>query len=273
MFGKIVLVTGATDGIGKQTALELAKLGATVLLHGRNPKRLIDAMKDIRAGAPESHLDTFVADFSSLAAVRKMALELEQKYPRLDALINNAGVFMQRRELSRDGYEMTFAVNHLAPFLLTHLCLPLLKAAPSARVITVSSIAHLRATLDFDNLQGEKKFDGYAAYSLSKLANVLFAVELAERLKGTRVTSNALHPGVIATKLLEAGFAMKGAPLAEGAETPVYLASSPDVEGVTGRYFVKKRPQPYNPIVDDAEIRKRFWERSTEMVGLSEFQR
>ncbi|MCS6988008.1 MAG: SDR family oxidoreductase [Chloroherpetonaceae bacterium] len=269
MTGKYVLVTGATDGIGKQTALELAKLGATVLLHGRNPKRLIETMKEIHAKAPGAHLDTFNADFSSLTAVRKMALDLAQKYPRLDALINNAGVYMQRRELSRDGYEMTFAVNHLAPFLLTHLCLPLLKAAPSARVITVSSVAHLRATLDFDNLQGEKKFDGYDAYSRSKLANVLFAVELAERLKGEKIASNALHPGVIATKLLEAGFAMKGAPLEEGAETPVYLASSPDVEGVTGRYFVKKRPQPYNPIVDNAEIRKRFWELSKQMVGLN----
>ena len=271
MEGKIVLITGATDGIGKQTAFELAHLGATVLLHGRNPKRLIDAMNDCRKKVTHPKLDFFNADFSSLNAIRKMVVDLKQKYDRLDVLINNAGVFMKTRELSHDGYEMTFAVNHLAHFFLTHLCLPLLKASPSARVITVSSIAHMRATLDFENLQGEKKFDGYDAYSRSKLANVLFAVELAERMKGSKLTSNALHPGVITTKLLEAGFAMKGASLEEGAETSVYLASSPEVEGVTGKYFVKKRPQPYNPIADNAELRKRFWEHSCRLVGISEF--
>lgn len=271
MKGKFVLITGATDGIGKQTALELAKQGATALLHGRDPKRLIETVKDLRAKAKDLKLDVFNADFASLNAIRKMVVDLEQKYPRLDVLINNAGVFMKTRELSRDGYEMTFAVNHLAHFFLTHLCLPLLKSSPSARVITVSSIAHLRATLDFENLQGEKKFDGYGAYSLSKLANVLFAVELAERLKGSAITSNALHPGVISTKLLEAGFAMKGASLEEGAETSVYLASSPEVEGVSGKYFVKKRAQPYNPIADNVEVRKRFWELSLRLVGVNEF--
>jgi len=271
MEGKIVLITGATDGIGKHTAFELAKQGATVLLHGRNSKRLIDTMNDCRKKVLHPKLDFFNADFSSLNAIRKMVVDLKQKYDRLDVLINNAGVFMKTRELSHDGYEMTFAVNHLAHFFLTHLCLPLLKSSPSARVITVSSIAHMRATLDFENLQGEKKFEGYDAYSRSKLANVLFAVELAERMKGSQLTSNALHPGVITTKLLEAGFAMKGASLEEGAETSVYLASSPEVEGVTGKYFVKKRPQPYNPIADNAELRKRFWEHSCRLVGISEF--
>jgi NAD(P)-dependent dehydrogenase (short-subunit alcohol dehydrogenase family) len=271
MEGKIVLITGATDGIGKQTAFELAKQGATVLLHGRNSKRLIDTMNDCRKKVLHQKLDFFNADFASLNAIRRMVVDLEQKYDRLDVLINNAGVFMKSRELSHDGYEMTFAVNHLAHFFLTHLCLPLLKASPSARVITVSSIAHMRATLDFENLQGEKKFEGYDAYSRSKLANVLFAVELAERMKGSKLTSNAVHPGVITTKLLEAGFAMKGPSLEEGAETSVYLASSPEVEGVTGKYFVKKRPQPYHPIVDNADLRKRFWEHSCRLVGISEF--
>lgn len=272
MKGKIILVTGATDGIGKQTALELAQQEDTfVLLHGRNPKRLIETMQTIRAKFPSSKLDFFHADFSSLNAIRKMVVDLKQKYPRLDVLINNAGVFMKTRELSHDGYEMTFAVNHLAHFFLTHLCMPLLKASSEPRVVTVSSIAHMRATLDFDNLQSEKKFDGYDAYSCSKLANVLFAVELAERMKGSGLTSNALHPGVITTKLLEAGFAIKGASLEEGAETSVYLASSPEVVGVSGKYFVKKRPQPYNPLVDDAQLRKRFWEHSCRLVGITDF--
>ncbi len=268
---KIIFITGATDGIGKQTALELAKQGATVLLHGRNPKRLIDTMHEIRTKSMNLKLDIFNADFSSLTAIRKMVVDLVQKYPRLDVLINNAGVFMKTRELSHDGYEMTFAVNHLAHFFLTHLCLPLLKQSREARVITVSSIAHLRATLDFENLQGEKKFDGYNAYSLSKLANVLFAVELAEKMKGSHITSNALHPGVIATKLLAAGFSIKGAPLEEGTETLVYLATSPEVCGVSGKYFVKKRPQAYHPIVDDVQVRKRFWEHSCRLVGIDEF--
>ncbi|MFQ3597715.1 MAG: SDR family oxidoreductase [Chloroherpetonaceae bacterium] len=268
---KIVLITGATDGIGKQTALDLAKAGATVLLHGRNPKRLIETMSDIRAKLPGIKLDCFNADFASLNAIRKMVVDLRQKYSRLDVLINNAGVFMKTRELSHDGYEMTFAVNHLAHFFLTHLCMPLLKASSEPRVITVSSIAHMRATLDMDNLQGEKKFEGYNAYSLSKLANVLFAVELANTMKGSTLTSNALHPGVISTKLLEAGFAMKGASLEEGAETSVYLAMSPEVAGVSGKYFVKKRPQAYNPIADNSEIRKRFWEHSCRLVGITDF--
>lgn len=149
--------------------------------------------------------------------------------------------------------------------------MPLLKAAREPRVITVSSIAHMRATLDMDNLQGEKKFDGYSAYSLSKLANVLFAVELADKMKGSGLTSNALHPGVITTKLLEAGFAIKGASVVEGAETSVYLASSPEVAGISGKYFVKKRPQPYHPIVDNLEVRKRFWEHSCRLVGITDF--
>lgn len=271
MTKKIIFVTGATDGIGKQTALELAQEGATVLVHGRNPKRLIETMHHIRATSRGAKVDFFNADFTSLNAIRKMVVDLRQKYPRLDVLINNAGVFMKTREISHDGYEVTFAVNHLAHFFLTYLCLPLFRASSEPRVITVSSIAHMRAVLDFDNLQGEKRFDGYSAYSLSKLANVLFAVELAEKMKGSGLTSNALHPGVITTKLLEAGFSMKGASLAEGAETSVYLATSSEVAGVSGKYFVKKRPQPYNPIVDNAEIRKRFWEHSCRLVGITDF--
>jgi NAD(P)-dependent dehydrogenase (short-subunit alcohol dehydrogenase family) len=269
MTGKIVFVSGSTDGIGKQTALELAEQGATVLMHGRNAKKGIEAMNEIRKSVPKAKLDFFVSDFSSLNAIRRLAVDIRQKYDKLDVLLNNAGVFMKQRELTHDGYEMTFAVNHLAPFLLTHLCLPLLKSGAPSRVVTVSSIAHNRGMLNFDNLNGELKFDGYGAYSLSKLANVLFALELAERVKADGITSNTLHPGVITTKLLETGFSMKGSSLQEGAETSVYLASSPEVASVTGRYFFKKRPQAHNPVADNLDLRKRFWEHSEKLVGLS----
>jgi NAD(P)-dependent dehydrogenase (short-subunit alcohol dehydrogenase family) len=162
----------------------------------------------------------------------------------VDVLINNAGVFMKNRVLSEDGFEMTFAVNHLAHFLLTGLLLPQLKKSSAARIITVSSAAHSNAALDFENLNAERRFDAHGAYALSNLANVLFSKELAVRLEGSGITSNALHPGVISTKMLRKAFGMSGAGVKEGAATSVYLASSPAVEGVTGKYFVYKRRSP-----------------------------
>jgi NAD(P)-dependent dehydrogenase (short-subunit alcohol dehydrogenase family) len=272
MQDKIVLVTGATDGIGKQIALELAQLGATVLLHGRSAERGRQALADIRAalGNPaKPRLDFFLADLSSQRQVRQLAAEVQAKYDRLHLLINNAGVYMPQRQLTEDGLEMTFAVNHLAPFLLTNLLLNRLKQSAPARIVTVSSTLHQRSLVDFNNLQGEKFFDGNQAYGVSKLGNVLFTFELAERLRGTGVTANCLHPGAIDTKLLRASFGgMQGETVVAGAATPVYLATAPEVATVSGFYFVKQRSAKPSSLAQDSELRKKFWEASAALTGL-----
>lgn len=263
MKNKTVLITGSTDGIGRQTALELAAMGARVIVHGRREERCQKTVRDIHGGNPQAQVDWICADLSSLAQVRHMTVEISKKYERLDVLINNAGVFEAQRRLSSDGYEMTFAVNHLAHFLLTILLLDTIKQ----RIINVSSMAHA-AQMDFDNLQGEQSYSGYSAYARSKLANILFTVELAERLKSSGVTVNCLHPGVINTKLLRAGWGMGGASLPEGARTSVYLASSPDVADVTGKYFVNRRVASPPAIVNDAATRRRLWQISEKLTGL-----
>jgi NAD(P)-dependent dehydrogenase (short-subunit alcohol dehydrogenase family) len=268
MKNKTILVTGSTDGIGKQTALDLARTGATVILHGRSIDRCKAAQAEIQRLTGNADVQFVTADLALLADVRRLAETVKEKFPQLNVLINNAGVFMNERKLTMDGFEMTFAVNHLAPFLLTHLLLDVLKANAPARIVTVSSMAHQRGGVDFKNLQAEKRFDGYAAYSLSKLANVLFTVELAERLNGTSITANSLHPGVITTKLLAAGFNMSGASLAEGAETSVYLATSLEVDGVTGKYFVKKKISSPSPLSHDEKLLKEFWTVSEKLCGL-----
>ena len=265
---KTILVTGSTDGIGKQTALVLAKSGARVILHGRNREKIDAAAADIRRVVSDAQLDGIAADFSSLKHVRAMAQQLLLKYPRLDVLINNAGVYTKHRALTEDGFEMTFGVNHLAHFLLTNLLLDALKASAPARIVTVSSMVHAGAALDFENLQAEKSFNAHGAYALSKLANVLFSAELAQRLQGTGVTSNALHPGVIGTKMLRAAFNMSGAGVESGAATPVYLAVDPEVENSTGKYYSDRKIVRASPLANDPEVRRRFWETSATLVGL-----
>jgi NAD(P)-dependent dehydrogenase (short-subunit alcohol dehydrogenase family) len=244
-------------------------LGATVLLHGRSTERGQKAMEEIRKATGSERLDCFAADLSSQKQVRALAAQVQERYDRLHVLINNAAVVMNTRQLTEDGLEMTLAVNHLAPFLLTHLLLDMLRKSAPARIVVVSSGTHQGARVDFDNLQGEKRYDGYSAYALSKLGNVLFTYELAERLKGTGVTVNCLHPGVIATKLLRAGWGGAGNSLAEGAATPVYLASAPDVETMTGEYFVRQRPAPASTLAQDANLRRKFWEMSERLTGLA----
>jgi NAD(P)-dependent dehydrogenase (short-subunit alcohol dehydrogenase family) len=269
MKDKIILITGSTDGIGKQTALELARMGATVLLHGRNAERGEKALAEVRKATGSERLDYFAADLSSLKQVRALAAQVRQKYDRLHVLVNNAGVYVKERRMTEDGLETTFAVNHLAPFLLTHLLLELLKKGAPARVVNVSSRLHHSARVDLDNLQGEKRFSGFGAYCLSKLGNILFTYELAERLAGTGVTVNALHPGGIATKLLRAASGSSGASLEEGAATPVYLASAPEVENVTGTYFVGKQATPSSPLTYDAKLRREFWAISERLAGIN----
>ncbi|GAB4492571.1 MAG: SDR family oxidoreductase [Anaerolineales bacterium] len=255
---KIMLVTGASDGIGKATALELARRGALVILHGRSLERLEQTQEEIASQVPGAQTEIVLADLASLEQVRGLALEVEARFDRLDVLIHNAGVFMKERQLSADGFEMTLAVNHLAPFLLTWELLPLLEES-AARVVTVSSVAHRRGQIDFDDLNAEKSFDGYRAYAQSKLANILFANELAAITAG-KMTSNSLHPGVITTKLLKAGFDTTGADPASGAATSVYLATSPEVEKISGKYFSDSRLAPLAPQALDLAAQKKLWE-------------
>ncbi len=267
--GSVMLVTGSTDGIGKETARRLAEMGAAVLVHGRSHERGEEALEEIRAGTGNERLRLVVGDLSSMAQVRGIVEQVRSEHDRLDVLINNAGVVAEERTETEDGYELTFAVNHLAPFLLTNLLLDELRRAAPSRIITVSSIAHGGTRIDFDdpNLR-----DGYSmnrAYARSKLANLLFTYELAKRLEGTGVTANALHPGVIGTKLLEVGFGGGGSPVRSGSETSVYLATSPEVEGVSGRYFRNKNEASSSPASHDEEAQRKLWELSERMVGLA----
>jgi NAD(P)-dependent dehydrogenase (short-subunit alcohol dehydrogenase family) len=268
LLGKTVLVTGSTDGIGRQTALELADRGARVLVHGRDAGRVeavVAAIRELEAPA-----EGFIADLSSLGQVRGLARDVSEAAPHLHILINNAGTFLRRRRLTEDGFETTLAVNHLAPFLLTNLLLPLLRASAPARVITVASQAHRSGYLDWDNLNGEQTYDGHSAYALSKLCNILFTYELAERLRGTGVTATCLHPGVVGTKLLEAGFpGLSGTSLPEGARTSVLLASSSQMAEVTGAYFVGRRAERSSGTSYDPQARSRLWEETRRMVGLA----
>ena len=269
MQNKIVLITGSTDGIGRQTAVELAIQGATVLVHGRDASRGKAVVEEIQSSTGNRNVDLFIADFSSMEQVRKLAAEVCSRYDRLDVLLNNAGLFMNERTLTEDGFEMTYAVNHLAPFLLTNLLLDLLKKSAPARIITVSSQAHTRGRIDFENLQAEKNFSAYYAYALSKLANVLFSNQLARQLEGTGVTSNTLHPGIVGTKLLRTGFNIEGTSTADGAETLVYLASAPEAEGMTGRYFQDKTAVPSSPATYDVDLQQQLWTISQKQTGLT----
>ena len=264
-----VLVTGATDGIGRETAHELARRGARVIVHGRNREKAEAVARELEGIAEGSAAAPLVGDLSSLEEVRRVAEEALARGERVDVLLNNAGVYMNEPQVSRDGFEMTFAVNHLAPFLLTHLLLPMLRDGAPARVVNVSSIAHTRGAIDVGRLGDVERFDPYRAYADSKLANVLFTVELARRLGPGPVTVNALHPGVVSTKLLTEGFGFHGKDsLAEGAATSVQLALSPEVAEVTGRYFAASKEATMAPVARDLSLAARFYEKSAELVGI-----
>lgn len=269
MTGKTVLVTGSNDGIGKQTALELGQRGAHVLIHARSHARGDQALRELRAAAPQGTFALVVGDFASLEQVRALAGAVAEHMTPLDVLINNAGVKPTTRQESSDGFELTFAVNHLAHFVLTNALLPLLQAAPQGRVITVSSISHYRGAMYFDDLQLTRGWDSYKAYGQSKLANVLFAYALADRLAATAVTSNALHPGVVSTKLLIEGFGVQGQDsLSKGAATSVYLASSPAVAGISGRFFQDEHEQDSAALSHDRALQQRLWETSAALTSI-----
>ena len=274
MSGKICLVTGATSGIGKETALRLAMLGATVIIVARDAARGAAARDEIRRYVPLARVDILIADLSSMAQVRRLAGEVLARYDRLDVLVNNAGVIMMRRQLTADGLETTFATNHLGPFLLTNLLRELLARSAPARVVTVSSAAHKQIrTIPWDDLR-----TGYRqAYPLSKLLNVLFTAELARRLAGTGVTANCLHPGFVRTAIGRDVTGVLGAAVrlvlrfqpgpVTGARTSVYLASSPEVDEVTGGYFVKCKPAQPSALARDAHAAGRLWTLSEELVA------
>jgi len=264
---KTILITGSTDGIGKQTALDLAQTGATILLHGRNPARGERVLHEIQNATENGRLEIFIADLASLKQVRSLAEQVHQKHNTLDVLINNAGVYENTRQTTQDGFEMTFAVNHLAPFLLTLLLLDLLKRGAPSRIINVTSMSHA-SSIDFENLQGEKHFSGYEAYSLSKLCNILFTYKLARKLEGTGVTANCLHPGVISTKLLKTGWGMGGSPVTQGSKNSAYLATAPELDNVTGKYFMNRKQKKSSGISYDQEIQTKLWQISEQLTGI-----
>ncbi len=268
MIGKTILVTGATDGIGKQTAFELARQGAKVLVHGRDKARGAKVLDEINRDNCNENLILYLADFSSFSDIKRMAEEIKREQNELHVLINNAGTFSKEKLLTKDGLEMTFAVNHLAPFLLTMLLLDLLKASAPARIVNVSSGAHRNITeVDFDNLQGEKSYDGFEAYSLSKLGNILFTNELAKHLEGSGVTVNSLHPGVISTKMQRASYNLDGADVGEGSKVIVFLATSPEIEGVTGKYYSRMAEKPISDLAQDKALQEKFWKISEELLA------
>ncbi len=259
-----VLITGSTDGIGLETATQLARQGKEIVLHGRNEEKAQHARDAVLRSVPDARLHVAHADLADLDQVSRMAVDLAERLATLDVLINNAGVYVAERKLSKHGIEMTLAVNHVAHFLLTLSLLPLLRKAPEPRVVTVSSVAHKSGEINFNDMNRDHHFDAYRAYADSKLADALFSVELARR--ETWLTSNSLHPGVIDTKLLRAGFSLHGAPLSRGARTSVYLATSPDVKGVTGKYFDDCVVVETAAVVHNRLVAQKLWEWSEHRV-------
>jgi NAD(P)-dependent dehydrogenase (short-subunit alcohol dehydrogenase family) len=279
MTGKTVLITGATNGIGKIAATELARMGASVGIVARNQAKGQTVLDEIKRVTGNSNIELFIADLSSMADVRRLAEEFMAEYPRLDVLVNNAGAFYSEHKFSADKLEMTFALNHMSYFLLTNLLLPSLKSAPNARVVSVSSTAHLQGKLNFANLQGEQKFNGWKAYSDSKLENVLFTFALARRLAGTDVTATCLHPGFVKTAFadgISGLFPMVFSVLKNlfaitpeaGAKTMIYLASSPEVAGVTGKYFDKSKAVNSSAASLDQALQEQLWAHSEKIAGL-----
>jgi NAD(P)-dependent dehydrogenase (short-subunit alcohol dehydrogenase family) len=261
-----IMVTGATDGLGKRLARELAAKGTTVLLHGRSPERLEATLEELRDHTNTEKVGSYLADLSSLAAVRDLAERILSEHDRLDVLVNNAGIIARERKESDEGYELTFAVNYLSHFLLTSLLLPLLKDSAPARVVNVASAG--QSPIDFDDPMLEHGYDAMRAYSRSKLAQIMFTFELAERLSGTGVSVNALHPAsLMDTKMVQDTFGYTMSTVEQGSEAVVRLAVSPELEGITGRYFDGTREARAAGQAYDKEARQRLWELSEELCG------
>lgn len=280
MHGKTVIVTGANTGIGLETAAELAGMGARTIITTRDPVKAATAVEAIRSRHPQADVESVQLDLAQLADVRRAAEEFLDRCPRIDVLVNNAGLVLGKRSTTVDGYETTFQVNHLGPFLLTNLLLERLKESAPSRIVNVASTAHRGARLDLADLHTEKGYRGMRVYGTTKLCNILFTKELARRLEGTGVTANSLHPGTVRTGFGKDGdthgvFAI-GVKLggvffkspAQGARTSVYLASSPDVDRHTGEYWVNKKIAKPSAAARNDENARRLWDMSAELVGL-----
>jgi NAD(P)-dependent dehydrogenase (short-subunit alcohol dehydrogenase family) len=279
MDGKVVVITGGTSGIGQVAAVALAGQGARIILIARDRSRAAQALAEISRAAPALAHRWVYADLASIAETRKVAAEITAGEPRVDVLINNAGALFNRRQLSPDGLEMTFAVNHMAYFVLTEGLTPALTAAGSARIVLTASGAHRGATLDFDDLQSERSYAGFEAYGRSKLCNILHTRELARRLAGSGVTANCLHPGFVATRFgaSSGGLLQALMPVAKlgaisprkGAETIVHLASSPDVAGASGLYFYRCKPDTPSAVAQDDAAAARLWTESERLAAVA----
>lgn len=278
MKDKICLITGATDGIGKETARCLGKQNAQLILVGRNPEKGEKVQKKLIAITGNDQIDIMTADLSNMNAIQKLSAEIHKKYNKLNVLINNAGAFFSKREITDDGFEKTFALNHLGYFLLTKLLLDLIKKGKNPRIINVASGAHIGATLDFDNLQGKNDYSGWAAYKRSKLMNIMFTYKLAELLKDTPITVNTLHPGFVRTRFGDNNTGIVGIGLnlakkigaisiKKGAETSVFLATSPTVKGVSGKYFVKCKPEKSSSSSYNKSDIDRLWRTTDECLS------
>jgi NAD(P)-dependent dehydrogenase (short-subunit alcohol dehydrogenase family) len=275
---KIALVTGGTSGLGLITARELARTGARVVITARDEQKGAAVAERLQRETGNPRIEVLRCDFSSLQSIRDAAAEFQRRFDRLHVLVNNAGGINPNRQLSADGFELTFAVNHLGYFLFTNLLLGLLKKSAPARVVSVASQASRFGSIDFDDLQAARRYIGMRQYGASKRMNIAFALELAERLRGTGVTSNALHPGVVASDFgvvsgwFGLGFALVKPFLLtpeQGARTQIWLASAPEVEGVTGGYFMRKKQIAPQRQARDPEVRRRLWELSEQLTGLA----
>lgn len=279
MKDKVCLVTGANSGIGKAITMGLAEMGAIVVMVCRNRKRGEKALGDVKTNSRNDRVELLLADLSTRSAIEELVASFKNRFSRLDVLVNNAGILTRRRCLTADGFEMQFFVNHLAYFLLANLLCDVLKASAPSRIVNVASTAHSRGTIDFDDLQGERNYDGWQMYANTKLANIVFTYELARRLEGTKVTANCVHPGVIHTNLMRHYsmvvnglfhlFQLFFKQPTEGARTPLYLASSPEVEGVSGKYYRNNQPMGTSAESNDKNVQRRLWEASESFTGLT----
>ena len=278
---QLILVTGATSGIGKVTATELARMGAHVVILARNAEKAADTQREIRAATGHDRVDVLLADLADLGQVRRAAAEFNARYPRLDVLVNNAGlIFGAERQLSADGYELGLATNHLGPFLLTSLLLGKLQASPAARIVNLASLAHKFAKPDLADIQAKRHYGAMRVYANTKLYNIMFTQELARRLRShgiANVTTNAVHPGVVASSFGDSAGGWLGkltalarplmSTVAEGAETSIFLASAPEVAAISGGYYARKRAEPVQHPFNTPEHARRLWEMSEQLTA------